>query len=166
MLDELQELLDGTLHIDLPTRLLFCRDGSTGRQVPSGVFRPSSKADLRKLVPLASARQIPLTVRGGGTGKSGGCLTGGLVVDLGATLNRVTYDPETKSVEVDAGATVAAIEQILNPMGRTLGFPPEWRPRSVGGISPPHPPITRPVPGGTFFSPFYQGIFYFQREWF
>jgi hypothetical protein len=147
MLDELQELLDGTLHIDLPTRLLFCRDGSTGRQVPSGVFRPASKADLRKLVPLASARQIPLSVRGGGTGKSGGCLTGGLVVDLGATLNRVTYDPETK-------------------WGGRLDFRPNGGQEVLEGFSPPHPPITRPVPGGTFFSPFYRGIFYFQREWF
>ena len=163
MLDELQELLDGTLHIDLPTRLLFCRDGSTGRQVPSGVFRPASKADLRKLVPLASARQIPLSVRGGGTGKSGGCLTGGLVVDLGATLNRVTYDPETKSVEVDAGATVAAIEQILNPMGRTLGFPPEWRPRSVGGIFASTSPDYTPGPWRDLFQSLLSGNFLFSE---
>jgi len=163
MLEELQATVDGQLHLDLPTRLVFSRDGSFERIVPSGVFRPASKIDLQKLLPLVASRHVPMAVRGGGTGRTGGCLTRGLVIDLGATLNRIHFDPKTNTVDVEAGATVAAIEQVLNPVGRTLGFPPEWHSRSIGGIFASTSPDYTPGPWRDLFQSLLSWTFLFSE---
>lgn len=163
MLDELQAMVEGRLQSDLPTRLLYCRDGSFERIVPCAVLKPANKSDVQKVLPFATSRQIPLAFRGGGTGKAGGCLTSGLVIDLGANLNRVKYDPVTKTVEVEAGATVASIERVLGPLGRTLGFPPEWHARSIGGIFASTSPDFTPGPWRDFFHALLSWTFMFSE---
>ncbi len=162
MLDELQETVSGKLFLDLPTRLLFARDSSFARVVPAGVFRPTDTEDLQKAIQFVSARTIPVAVRGGGTGKSGGCLTEGLLIDWGGSANRIQWVEGGSDLEVEAGASIAAVEEFLAPLGKTLGLPPEWRERSIGGVfatvsaefkSGPWRSLFQVIQGGRFLLP-------------
>lgn len=161
MLDELQNLVQGRVCLDLPTRQIHARDGSFERRVPAGVFYPENETDLIAAVQFATHKNIPFSVRGGGTGKTGGCLTSGLQIDLGTFLKSIHLSPDGQQVEVEAGATIAAIESVLTKKGLSLGFPSEWNERSVGGLfggvaasyKSPFGTLAKNILGGLFLLP-------------
>ncbi|WP_255002226.1 FAD-binding oxidoreductase [Cyanobium sp. HWJ4-Hawea] len=97
----------------------------------------ASKVEQVQLVAGACARHgLPLTVRGAGTGNYGQCvpLEGGVVLEMRG-LNRVRQiDPETGVVEVEAGCSLAALDQQLAAAGRALRMVPStMRTATVGG---------------------------------
>jgi FAD/FMN-containing dehydrogenase len=81
--------------------------------------------------------QVPLTVRGAGTGNYGQCvpLAGGLVLDLSG-LNRLRkVDPASGVVEAETGCLLAALDAQLAPHGRALRLAPStYRSATLGGF--------------------------------
>jgi FAD/FMN-containing dehydrogenase len=97
-------------------------------------------ASVEQVVMVASAcarHQVPLTVRGAGTGNYGQCvpLVGGLVLDLSG-LNRLRHlDPISGVVEVEAGCGIEALDQELAAHGRAQRLAPStYRTATVGGF--------------------------------
>jgi len=97
----------------------------------------SSVEQVRLVAGACSRRQVPLTVRGAGTGNYGQCvpLCGGVVLDL-TGLNRLRQlDPTTGVLEVEAGMLMGALERQLAAAGRALRLVPSTvRSASIGGF--------------------------------
>ena len=158
MLDELQSLVGGKVCLDLPTRQIHARDGSFERNVPAGVFYPENEADLIIAVQFLAKKNIPFAVRGGGTGKTGGCLTSGLQIELGTFFKSIILSADGQHIDVGAGATIASIEKVLAKKGLSLGFPCEWNERSIGGLFGGVAP-NYPGPSGTLAKNILGGLF-------
>jgi FAD/FMN-containing dehydrogenase len=81
--------------------------------------------------------QVPLTVRGAGTGNYGQCvpLAGGLVLDLSGLKRLRAVDPLSGVVEAEAGCVLAELDAQLAPHGRALRLAPStYRTATLGGF--------------------------------
>jgi glycolate oxidase len=104
----------------------YSRDWSPAvPQRPGAVVFVESSAMLTELVRFSAIEGVPLTPRGGGTGKSGGCVpqAGGLVVAL-ERMNRVLeFDVTSRTVTVEPGLNTGALQALV--AGHGLVFPPD-----------------------------------------
>jgi FAD/FMN-containing dehydrogenase len=110
------------------------RRPSTG--IPLCIVLPSSTAEVRKIVLLANEEKTPLIPYGGGSGLMGGALSvrPGIVLDLKRMNRVVEIDKEARSVRVEAGTVLEALDQRLNEEGFILGHDPWTLPvATVGG---------------------------------
>ena len=58
------------------------------------VVKPRSSAEVAALIRLSYAHDLPITVRGGGTGYAGGCVpNGGVVLSLERMSSVLEFDP-------------------------------------------------------------------------
>ena len=80
--EELAGTLEGGLDVSPLARLLYSQDASIYEEEPLGVAYPAGVEDLRKLAAWASAQNVPLIPRAGGTSLAGQCVGRGLVVDV------------------------------------------------------------------------------------
>jgi FAD/FMN-containing dehydrogenase len=82
---------------------------------PLLVVRAGSAADIAPTLALAARHRLPIAVRGGGHSVAGnGTVDAGVVLDL-AALNAVAVDPDTRTVRVQAGATLADLDAATAP---------------------------------------------------
>ena len=87
-------------------------------------IRPTSVDELRTALLEAAAIQQRVTVRGAGTGLSGGAVPdGGLLVSLDRLEKKIVIDPQEMQVEVSASVTIAEIEEATRQIG--LFYPPD-----------------------------------------
>lgn len=96
--------LDGTLHLDEPTRTENSVDN--GRYVtrrPAAVLRPGSVRDIQRMVQFCRGHRIPVATRGQGHSTHGQGLVTGLLIESRslATIHSIG----TTTADVDAGVT-------------------------------------------------------------
>ena len=91
--------------------------------IDAAVF-PRDRADLGVVLELANRRRVPVTVRGRGTSLTGSAspIRGGWVVDL-HHWDQVRIDAQAGMAQVEAGATVAAIQAAAEAKG--WFYPPD-----------------------------------------
>ncbi|MBX5482879.1 MAG: FAD-binding oxidoreductase [Myxococcaceae bacterium] len=143
---ELGRALKGRISLDEQDRLAYSRDMwpkallwvREGRipPPPDAVVWPRDEAEVVEIVRIARAHRIPLIPFGAGSGVCGGVLAvqGGIAVDL-KRLERVgRVDPESLTVEAQAGVLGEVLERNLNAQGYTLGhFPSSIYMSTLGG---------------------------------
>lgn len=132
--DDLRGLLEGELLFEPIARAPYAHDAGLHEVDPLGIVAPRTEDDLIALVQYAAENRLPLHARGGGTGRAGGCLGPGLVVDFARHLRRVVeIGPE--SVVVQAGVVLDVLNARLAPLGRRLGIDPEGgAAATIGGL--------------------------------
>jgi len=100
------------------------------------VATPASEAELLRVVSACYRHDVPLTVRGAGTGNYGQCmpLRGGVILEMTAMDRVRSLDPH--HVRVQAGHKLAALEEVCRSrVGSELRlFPSTWRTATVGGF--------------------------------
>jgi FAD/FMN-containing dehydrogenase len=99
------------------------------------VARPKTREELAHCLAVAYLRDIPVTLRGGGTGNYGQAvpLDGGLIVETTA-MNRIIEIGEG-FVRVEAGALMADINAALIPRGWEMAmFPSTQDIATIGGF--------------------------------
>lgn len=131
--DDLKGIVRGELLFDELSRVLYSTDASLFEVEPAGVVVPRDVEDLCALVRYAGENQIPLVPRGGGTGRTGAALGGGLVVDLSVHFRAAPRLDEDR-VHVEAGVPVRELVRFLRDRGRRLPIDPDSMEGTVGGL--------------------------------
>ncbi len=84
---------------------------------PAVIVRCRGVADVIEGVTYARARNLPVSVRGGGHHVAGGALIdGGLVLDL-SQMRAVRVDPVARTVRAEGGAQIGDIDRETRPFG-------------------------------------------------
>ena len=96
----------------------------TYRAMPEAVVKPADEAEVAALVRLCHEERVPVTVRGGGTGLSAGCVPspGGIVLSMELLDHVVEADAANRSITVQAGVTLRKLYEAVQ--GMSLYFPP------------------------------------------
>jgi glycolate oxidase len=92
--------------------------------LPLAVVKPADEKEAAAIVSLCCAEKVPLTVRGGGTGLSGGCIPapGGIVLSMERMNRLIDADRDNLTITVQAGMPLRQLYQEVEQM--SLYFPP------------------------------------------
>ncbi|MCC6315904.1 MAG: FAD-binding protein [Thermomicrobiales bacterium] len=133
---ELEARIAGEVRFDRTSRMLYSTDASNYQIEPIGVVIPRSVEDVIAAVELASSHSIPLLPRGGGSSLAGQTVGAALVVDFSKYLSRVlAVDPEARTVTVEPGINLEALNRLLKPNALMFGPDPASANRAtVGGV--------------------------------
>jgi len=93
--------------------------------LPSAVVRARSVEDVRCVLEVADALEVPVTPRGAGTGKSGGAVPvhGGLVLSLASLNSILDIDRENLLARVQPGVITGTLQAAVEEVG--LFYPPD-----------------------------------------
>src|SRR5438034_11211348 len=93
---------------------------------PDFVALPQTTEEVAALVKLSDESLLRLTPRGGGTGWYGGSVPnrGGVLVDMRKMNRVVAFDPDGRTVTVDAGMTREDLEDFVDANGFALPVVP------------------------------------------
>ncbi len=93
-------------------------------RMPAAVARPGTAEEVAALVRLCARFAVPVTVRGGGTGLSGGCVPveRGIVLSMERLREVVEADRANATITVGAGMPLRKLYEAVDSMG--LFFPP------------------------------------------
>ncbi|MBN2681987.1 MAG: FAD-binding protein [Bacteroidales bacterium] len=123
-IEELAEIIDGELHTDEITKLIYSTDASAYREKPIGVVRPKNENDLEKIIVFAGKNKIPLIPRTAGTSLAGQVVGSGLIVDVSKYLTKIIeLNTKEKWVRVQPGVVLDELNIFLQP--HNLFFGPE-----------------------------------------
>jgi FAD/FMN-containing dehydrogenase/Fe-S oxidoreductase len=107
---------------DNVTRQLYATDASIYRIEPAAVAFPRNGRQASALVKAALEAGLSVIPRGAGTGLAGGALGDGVVMDFSRHLREIRrFDPETRTVEVEAGVVLDRLNAFLRPHGFCFG---------------------------------------------
>ncbi len=98
---------------------------------------PDSSEQLSKIVSLAALENIPLTIRGAGSGNYGQAVPihGGILVSLHRFNQILEIDPTAQTARVQAGVRLGNLEREARKHGLELRFyPSTWATATVGGF--------------------------------
>ncbi len=104
-------------------------------RVPHGVVRPTSEQQVLDVAAACARHQVPLTVRGGGTGNYGQCvpLFGGLTLDMTALNQVLRIEPGWAVVQ--AGALMGDVNTAVRASGQQLRmWPSTEKIATLGGF--------------------------------
>lgn len=99
------------------------------------VVRPKTEEDVLKVAQICVKYQVPLTVRGAGTGNYGQCipLSGGIILDL-TRMNQILWLEEGRA-GVEPGVKMAAFDKKAREIGWELRMAPStYRSATIGGF--------------------------------
>lgn len=87
--------------------------------LPNVVVIPSSSLEISQILALANANQIPVTVRGGGTGLSGSALPvfGGILISMERFNKILSIDTENHQATCEPGVVTEAFQMELAKQG-------------------------------------------------
>jgi len=100
------------------------------------VIRPRNSQEVIDIAKTCVKYQIPLTVRGAGTGNYGQCvpLQGGVILDTTKLTKIISIEPGTARVE--AGVKMAFFDKQARAIGWELRMAPStYRTATIGGFS-------------------------------
>ena len=116
-------------------RFAFANDASHYRLVPQAVVLASDAAAVGRAMSAAAAAGASVTFRSGGTSLSGQASGDGVLIDTRRAFRRIAVEDEGRSVRVEPGATLRAVNARLARFGRALGPDPASEVAcTIGGV--------------------------------
>ncbi len=114
--------------------LLWIDEGAGG--TAAAAVRPANSDELAALVRFADAEGVSLFVHAGGSSVTGASIpSGGVVVDMSGLDQILDLDEANRTVTVQAGVRLSALERKLNAKGFTLSqFPQSFELATIGGF--------------------------------
>ena len=96
-----------------------------GKHMPDALIFVKSTEEVSKIMKLASANKIPVTVRGSGTGLVGGCvpLCGGIVLCTSQMNEILSYDLNNLAVHIQPGVLLQTLA--ADALAHGLMYPPD-----------------------------------------
>jgi glycolate oxidase len=117
---KLQESLVGDIVVDQECLMLYSRDKSTSNAVvPKVVVFPEYPDEVKSILDIANEMRTPVTVRGAGTGKSGGAIPefAGIVISTEKLNKILELDKENACIVVEPGVLTKDIISAAESMG-------------------------------------------------
>ena len=115
----------------------YSRDESPRAQrfLPDLVVRPENTSHVSEILKLANEQRIPVTVRGGGTGLSGGsvAISGGIVLSMERMNRIIEIDKENFVVTVEPGVILQDLFQAVEEQGLYYPLFPGEKMAAIGG---------------------------------
>ena len=122
---KLRGQIRGEIRESLVDRAIYSTDASNYRILPEAVVIPKNRQDIEITVFEASARDIPVTVRGAGTSLAGQAVGEGIILDLSKYMNGIIdVDTGGKKARVEPGITIDGLNRSLAPLGLMFGPDP------------------------------------------
>ncbi|MBW3633482.1 MAG: FAD-binding protein, partial [Chloroflexi bacterium] len=132
--DELERRIAGEVRFDAVSRMLYSTDASNYQIDPVGVVIPASSEDVLATIEIATQHRVPLLPRGGGSSLSGQTVGAALGIDFSKAVSRVlSVDVEGRTVTVEPGINVDALNRQLKPTGMMFGPDPASANRATAG---------------------------------
>lgn len=140
LIDLLKEIVGGkNMIIDREKMIDYSHDEYAQSDIahaPDVVVKPDNSRQVSDVLKFASAHNLPVTPRGGGTGLCGGCVPvrGGIVLSLENMRQIVEVDGENLMLVAQSGVTLTEIYRAVESAG--LFFPPHPGDESatLGGV--------------------------------
>jgi FAD/FMN-containing dehydrogenase len=109
------------------------------------VARPKTQEEIAQVVSLCASHQVPLTLRGTGTGNYGQCvpLKGGVVLDLSAYNQFLGIRDGVATAQ--SGIRLIELDKAAKPLGYELRVSTRWRGERSGDFQRNESPIQRPI---------------------
>lgn len=133
---QLQQNVSGEVRWDNASRVLYSTDASNFQMVPEGVVLPGHEDDVLATLRICRERNIPITMRGGGSSLAGQAIGPGVILDTSKYFNQIVeVDANARTVRVQPGVVLGKLNQHLAPYGLQFGPDPASAARAtVGGI--------------------------------
>jgi FAD/FMN-containing dehydrogenase/Fe-S oxidoreductase len=133
---ELTARLQGEVRFDRVSRMLYSTDASNYQIDPVGVVVPRTMDDVIGAMDLAASHGVAILPRGGGSSLAGQAVGAALVIDTSKYLNKVlTFNPEQKTVTVEPGINLDALNRQMKQHGLMFGPDPSSANRAtIGGV--------------------------------
>ena len=121
---KLQTELEGELHADETTLILYSTDASAYKERPIAVIFPKHKEDILGVIKFCRQHHLGIIPRTAGTSLAGQVVGKGVVVDLSRTMTQILEVNQTESwVRLQPGVVLDELNLHLRPYG--LFFGPE-----------------------------------------
>ena len=118
----LRAAVRGAVLVDAASRMRYATDASIYQVEPLGVLVPASDDDVRAAFDVCRGLGVPVLPRGAGSSQCGQTVGAALVIDDSKHLDRILdFDPEARTVTVEPGLVLDALNAWLRPQG--LWFP-------------------------------------------
>jgi FAD/FMN-containing dehydrogenase/Fe-S oxidoreductase len=132
--EALRARIAGEVRFDAVSRMLYSTDASNYQVDPIGVVIPASSDDVLATIEIAAGHRVPLLPRGGGSSLAGQTVGAALVLDFSKVLSRVLdVDVEARTVTVEPGINIDALNRELRPTGLMFGPDPASANRATAG---------------------------------
>ena len=116
---ELKKRIDGDIHFDRYSRLLYSTDASIYQIEPIGVVVPRHKGDVQAVIELANRLNVSVLPRGGGTSLAGQTVGHSIVLDFSKYMQNVL---EVNSGELWCRVQPGLVQDELNSSVRGMGL--------------------------------------------
>jgi glycolate oxidase len=106
-----------------------------GGNRPAALVRPSTTAEVSAILRLCQEHRVAVTVRGSGTGLSGGCIPApdGILLSTERMKRIVEVDLDNHIAVVQPGVTLGELDEATRPHGLTYPIQPGEASASLGG---------------------------------
>jgi D-lactate dehydrogenase len=113
----------------------YASDASPYRLFPSAVVMAHEAEDVARLIAFGREREIPVTLRSGGTSLNGQGQADGILVDVRRHFKGVSVADDGARARVGPGNVLGHVNRVLAPHGRKLGPDPASTDiATVGGV--------------------------------
>jgi FAD/FMN-containing dehydrogenase/Fe-S oxidoreductase len=116
---ELTKRIEGDVHFDRTSRLLYSTDASMYQIEPIGVVVPRHKGDVQAVIEVANRFKVPVLPRGGGTSLAGQTVGHAIVLDFSKYMQKVL---EVNQAELWCRVQPGLVQDELNAHVRPLGM--------------------------------------------
>jgi FAD/FMN-containing dehydrogenase len=126
----------GVWRDDDAARAVYSEAAGIQRILPRAIAVPADADDVATLVRWAAETTTPLVPRGSGSSMAGGAIGDGVIVDLSRLDTIGEVDTGSRSVRVDPGAVLGAVNE--RALARGLRFPVDpssWSFCTLGGMA-------------------------------
>ncbi len=134
--NRLQHAIEGDVQYDDFSRGRYATDASLYETFPAAIVLPKTQEDILAAMLIAWEAGLPIIARGGGTGRLGQAVGGGLIIDFSKYLTRLLYyDASARTCIVEPGIRLEALNEALKP--ERMWFPvdiPSGVQATVGGM--------------------------------
>jgi glycolate dehydrogenase FAD-linked subunit len=119
---DLFRIAKGEVLDDSWSRQVYSVDASHYEITPAAIVYPANERDVQQVCKYSSAKKVPITARGAGTGLLGQSLSDGIILDFTKHMNRI-IEVEDDYVLVQPGIVKGVLDRELKKRGKFL--PPD-----------------------------------------